>query len=310
MKNKSLLFLFCLIMSCTLQAQKTLAEKLGYGPEAKLLIIHADDLGMAHAQNKASILAMKVGMVNSASIMMPCPWVPELAEYVKENPMVDFGLHLTLTSEWKYMRWGPLASKDKVSSLINEWGYLYPDCPTFAKNAKPEHVEIELRAQIEQAIRMGINPTHLDTHMGCLVFSTPEIFETYLNVAREYKIPAMVDRFFLRASSDAIRSKMTDKDVIVEKVLSAEPKHYESGMDKYYEDVLTSLTTGIQVLLIHPGFNNAEMQGVSVDHPMWGADWRQQDFDFFTSEKCRKIMDAEKIQLITWRQIQEAMYGE
>ena len=292
-----------------LTGQPALTEKLGYGPEDKLLIIHADDLGVAHSENKASILAMKVGMVNSASIMMPCPWVAEVADFAKENPEADLGLHLTLTSEWQHMKWGPVAPKGQVASLLDSLGFFYDNCLDFGKNAKVEEAEIELRAQIDQAYKMGIRPTHLDTHMGCLVFNSPELFEVYLKLGREYEMPVMLGRFFLQAASPAFLDKITPTDIVLGKVMTASPADYESGMAAYYENTLKNLSPGINILLIHLAFNDAEMQAISINHPLWGADWRQQDFDFFTSEKCRRILKEENIKLITWRQIQEIIYN-
>ncbi len=304
----TLLLLFLSLSSLT--AQQTIAQKLGYSPDAKLLIIHADDIGVTHSENKATILAMKLGMVNSGSIMMPCPWVGEIAAFAKERPDADLGLHLTLTSEWEWMKWGPVASKDQVPSLVNSQGFFYDNCQTFGQKAKPAEVAIELRAQIEKAFSMGINPSHFDAHMGCLIFNSPEVFEVYLKLGREYKIPVMVDRFFLKASSQQFRDKMKPGDLIVEKTYTAEPKDFESGMAAYYEKVLTNLTTGVQVLLIHTAFDDAEMQALSVNHPEWGAAWRQADFDFFTSDKCRQLLKDNNIQLLTWRALQEAAYGK
>ena len=114
------------------------------------------------------------------------------------------------------MNWGPVASKDKVPSLINEFGFLYDNCLSFGQKAKVEEAEIELRAQIDQAIEMGIRPTHLDTHMGCLVFNSPELFEVYLKLGREYKIPVMVGRLFVQAASPAFKEKITKDDIIIE----------------------------------------------------------------------------------------------
>src|SRR6267142_6866999 len=136
-------------------APRTLAEKLGYPPDAKLLIVHADDLRVTHSVNAASIKALESGAVNSASIMVPCPWFPEIADYAKAHPEMDFGLHLTLTSERVYYRWGPVAPADKVSSLMDQNGYFHHDWEANAHiNAK--EVEVELRAQIERALAMGV----------------------------------------------------------------------------------------------------------------------------------------------------------
>src|ERR1043166_5299627 len=121
--NASLLritFLACLLVAftCTLSAQ-TLADRLGYPHGAKLIIVHGDDLGETHAVNAAAIKALESGVVNSASLMVPCPWFPEIADYARSHPDAAFGLHLTLTSERVYCRWGPVASGDKVPSLLD-----------------------------------------------------------------------------------------------------------------------------------------------------------------------------------------------
>src|SRR5213080_1181752 len=145
---------------------KTVAERLGYPADSKLLIVHADDLAVAHSVDTASFDALSKNAVTSASIMVPCSWLTEVASYAKDHPDADLGLHLTLTSEWKVYRWGPLESKDKVPSLLDSAGYLWPDSPTAASHIKPEEAEREIRTQIEHAIAVGIHPTHLDTHMG------------------------------------------------------------------------------------------------------------------------------------------------
>ena len=104
---------------------QSLAERLGYPKDARLLIVHADDLGMAHTVNSASFAAMKTGLVNSASIMIPCPWLPEVAVWARQHPEADLGIHLTLTSEWKLFRWGPVLPEDRVATLLDAAGYLH-----------------------------------------------------------------------------------------------------------------------------------------------------------------------------------------
>src|SRR6266478_4685351 len=106
-------------------ATKTLAERLGYPRDAKLLIVHADDLGVAHSVNSASIKAFETGQVSSGSILVPCSWLPEIAAYARAHPEADLGLHLTLTSQWSLYRWGPVLSKERVPSLLDSSGYFY-----------------------------------------------------------------------------------------------------------------------------------------------------------------------------------------
>src|SRR5262245_57187293 len=154
---------------------KTVAERLGYPRDARLLIVHADDLAVAHSVDAASFDALDKGGVTSASIMVPCPWLKEVAAYAKDHPNADLGLHLTLTSEWKVYRWGPVEAKDKVASLLDPSGYLWPETGPAVQNLKAEEVEREIRAQVEHSMAAGIHPTHLDSHMGVL-FSRPDLF--------------------------------------------------------------------------------------------------------------------------------------
>src|SRR6476660_134410 len=177
-----------LLMTSTLPAQtRTIAERLGHPKNAKLLILHADDLGVAHSENAASFDALDKGAINSASVMMPTPWVTEVVEYTKKKPNADIGLHLTFTSEWKKYRWGGLAPRDQVPSLYDPDGTFPQLTKTFVARAKVGEVEKELRAQVERAYADGLKPTHLDSHMTAL-FSTPELFRMYVGVAREYKL--------------------------------------------------------------------------------------------------------------------------
>jgi len=156
---------------------RTVAERLGYPKDAKLLILHADDLGAAHSIDAATFDALDKGVISSASIMMPTPWVTEVAAYARAHPEADLGLHLTLTSEWQSYRWGTVASADKVASLLDSTGTLAFDTDPVAKKAKLPEVELEIRAQIERARALGIRPTHLDSHMGAL-FSSPALLAT------------------------------------------------------------------------------------------------------------------------------------
>src|SRR5690242_20126964 len=181
------------VIASTLSAQtKSIAERLGYPPNAKPLILHGDDLGVAHSVNAASLDALDRGAISSVSIMMPTPWVTEVAAYAKTHPNADLGLHLTLTSEWKTYRWGSVASSNQVPSLFDSTFTLPSDVPPVVAKAKPDEVERELRAQIDRAMALGIHPTHLDSHMGTLF--TPQLVATYVKVAHDYHLPFLAMR--------------------------------------------------------------------------------------------------------------------
>src|SRR5215467_2230763 len=167
---------------------QTLADHLGYPPGTKLVILHADDLGETHAVNAAAIKSLEAGSINSASMMVPCPWFPEIADYAKSHPGADFGLHLTVTSERVYYRWGPAAPADKVPSLVDDNGYFHHDWE-HNQHVNAKEVEIELRAQIERALAMGVRPTHFDSHQYRLIVNGKELFDVMIRVAHEYKLP-------------------------------------------------------------------------------------------------------------------------
>src|ERR1700724_83811 len=128
-----------LLLSAIAVSAQTLADRLGYPSGSKLIIVHADDLGETHAVDAAAIKALEGGTINSASLMVPCPWFPEMADYAKSHPDVDFGLHLTLTAERVYYRWGPVAPADKVPSLVDENGYFHHDW-TAGTHIEPKEV--------------------------------------------------------------------------------------------------------------------------------------------------------------------------
>ena len=284
--------------------QKTIQERLGYPKDTKLLIIHADDLGVSHSENSASIHALENGLVSSASIMVPCPWFPEIADYARSHPQVDFGLHLTLTSEWKFYKWGPVTSHDKVPSLLDDRGYLNESTAAFLKNAKAEDVEKELRSQIERAKQFGIDPTHFDGHMAASI-SSPDFLQIVLKLGREYKVPVHVGRQFSQLFGFDFGKYMTENDIDVDRTIMASGPDYNKGMENFYIEQLKSLQPGLTVLLLHAAYDNEEMQAVTVEHVDYGATWTQHDVNFFTGDKCKKLLANEKIKVITWREIRD-----
>lgn len=182
--------IFILFCFHSFAQEQSYAEKLGFPKGAKVLILHVDDVGMSWDSNEGAINAIEKGVANSLSVMMPCPWVPGFLHYLKSHPETDAGLHLTLTSEWKEYRWGPLKGKPAVPGLVDKEGALWPSVEEVVKNASADEVEMEIRAQLERAREAGFEPTHLDSHMGTL-FATPQFMERYLKVGIEHKIPVM-----------------------------------------------------------------------------------------------------------------------
>jgi len=287
---------------------KTIAERLGYPAEAKLLIVHADDLGVAHSVNDASIKAFATGLVNSGSIMIPCSWVPEIAEYAKSKPQADLGLHLTLTSEWKHYRWYPLTAADRVSSLLDENGYLFLTESEAAAHAKVSEVETEIRAQIQRAAKLGIKPTHLDSHMGTL-YQTKELFAMFLKVARENKLPVRMSKEWLTRYS-YLPDLLKGDDILLDHIDSIDTSVTSEGWADYYSNAVKNLRPGVTEFVVHIANDDAEMKAISIDHPNWGAAWRERDFKFLTSDTFRKLLEENNVKLITWRDLRRLQYGE
>jgi predicted glycoside hydrolase/deacetylase ChbG (UPF0249 family) len=189
------------------QQTKTFAERLGFPKGAKVLILHVDDAGMSHESDMGVEMALTEGVSTSTSVMMPCPWVPEIVKYIKEHPNMDAGLHLTLTSEWSNYRWGPLAGKAAVPGLTDKQGDLYPSVEAVYFHATPEEIDKEIRAQLDRALSMGFKPTHLDSHMGTL-FAKEAFLQKYLQLGIEKQIPVMFpggDDLFYRSEAKAAK---------------------------------------------------------------------------------------------------------
>jgi len=295
------LFLFCAAAGMRAQ-NKTVAERLGYPADSKLLVVHADDLAVAHSVDTASLDALNKNAVTSASIMVPCAWLSEVASYAKEHPDADLGLHLTLTSEWKVDRWGPVESRDKVTSLLDPSGYLWAETLPAASNVKPEEAEREIRAQIERAIALGIHPTHLDSHMGVL-FSTPELFAVYVKVAHEYKLPFLAVR--IPSAPAQLSSILSDKDVALDSVVMANPAVHANEWRDFYVNTVNNLKPGLTEMIVHLGHNDAELQAVTLDHPDYGSAWRQRDYDFVTSAEFRKALEENHVILVKWKDLKK-----
>lgn len=285
----------------------TLAGSVASAQQApKRLIVHADDAGMCHSANVATWEAMEKGLVSSASVMLPCPWVQEFCKWARENPSYDLGVHLTLTSEWQHFRWRPVASIDTVKGLIDKEGYMWRDVRSSATNATPAEIETELRAQIERARLYGLQFTHLDTHMGTL-FARPDYFEVYTKLAKEYRVPCMLPRPTAVAEAelkgypitmDMLRAKESAGYKMLDRLVTGVPGRTYAERRVSYRNLLESLTPGVTKLIIHLAKDDAEIRAISNS---WEYRWA--DYQFWTSSEAKELLDQHNIELYTYRKL-------
>jgi len=302
-KTIKTLILLGLTLSITTGHAQNIAQRLGYAPDAKLLIMHADDLGVTHSVNSASFEAFEKGGISSSSIMVPCPWFSEVAEYASQHPEYCWGLHLTLTSEWKYYKWDGVASSDQISSLLNEDGVMYDKVIDVATNASLGEVETEIRAQIDKALASGIPVSHLDSHMGTL-FATPELFAIYVKLGKEYDLPIMVPgprippSWGLESMAGEVHYPL-DKLIMMGQMVPDWRSMYDSMLDQ--------IVPGLNEIIVHLGYDDAEMQGVMIDHPDFGAEWRQKDLDYVLSDHYQDQLKKHDIHIVSWREVREVL---
>lgn len=274
----------------------------------RYVIIHADDAGMSHSVNRATIAAMEQGIVSSASIMVPCPWFKEIAAYAKSHPERDFGIHLTLNSEWENYRWGPVAGKQAVPSLVDAEGYLWDNVPQVALSATAAEVETELRAQVQRALDFGVQVSHLDTHMGAVV-TRPDLVEVYVKLGLEFDVPV----FFLRnlgveLPDEAIRARgallMEQLDRRKLPVLDTMTQLYTNGTfeDKkaQYLQAIVDSPPGVQYLIIHCGYDDAELQAITSSNKLRDTDRR-----VFMDPEFIAAVRASGIEVVSWKQLRE-----
>lgn len=298
--------LICLLSFAPLAqaAEPTLAEKLGYKATDKILIVNGDDVGMSHSANLATIECMEKGIMRTATIMVPCPWFPEIANYAKTHPNMDFGIHLTHTSEWKFYRWGPVASKSQVPGLVDPDGYLWHHEDDVYKASNPKEALIEARAQIKKALAAGVDVTHIDSHMGTLQLNA-DYLDTYLQLAVEFDVPARMAsaETLKRFGQDGLRAKFTDKGIVFpDYFIYEELEGYKkSSVKDFWTNIIGNLKPGVTELYIHAQLPTEEAQAISGS---WKT--RAEEYEAFAKDpEIKKLIADQGIILIGYRPLRD-----
>ena len=277
-------------------------ELLGYPSDARLLIINADDFGMCHAVNEAVIQAFKDGVISSCTLMVPCPWSLHAVKLLQAIPEMPFGVHLTVIGEHPDYRWGPLTCRDEVPSLMDEAGYFYSNARAeeFLDRVDVSELEREYRAQLEWVLATGLKPTHLDSHCGSHT-RRKAIFEMTVELAHEYGLA-------LRVYGDASITRHV-AELQAQGYLTLEHKLLDSytlgttNKRATYVQLLKDLPVGLSEWAVHPGLDTAELRAIepdSLERPV-----RPTDFDFFSSEEAKAVLEAEGIIVLDYSVLQK-----
>jgi predicted glycoside hydrolase/deacetylase ChbG (UPF0249 family) len=289
----------------------SVVEQLGLPRGTRAAIVHADDIGMCHAANVAFWEDQAFGIVTSGSVMMPCPWVPEMAAWCRAHPEADVGVHLTLTSEWEGYRWGPISTCDPASGLIDKEGYMWRSVEALHRHMDPDAAAAELRAQVALALELGIDVTHIDTHMGAIAH--PELAPVYIALMREYRVPAMLPRL----SASELEAHKIDEPTgkvmahaweelsanglpVIDHLAALAEGHeletYRQGFD--------CLSVGLSHAIVHPAAPGYEVEVITRSAPQRMADYRM-----MLSPQLKTYVAEQGIHLIGYRQLRDLIRG-
>jgi predicted glycoside hydrolase/deacetylase ChbG (UPF0249 family) len=282
---------------------KSTAERLGYAADARVLILNADDFGMCHDQNEGVIRGLQEGLFTSSTILVTCPWFEEAAEFARNYPAADLGVHLTLTAEWDRYKWGPVLGRDAVPSLVDARGYLRQTVAQVYEHARLDEAEAELRAQIEKAFAAGIDATHLDSHMGTLQLRA-DYHEIYARLADEYRLPIRLAsrRRIGTEGMGAILDQLDAAGVVTPDHLVFYGPSSVAETESYWTNLIRTLKPGLTEILCHPALARYELKSCARD-----ALQREADFHYFTSDKTRQLIKDECVEMVGFRELRDLM---
>jgi chitin disaccharide deacetylase len=284
-------------------------EQLGFDEDATVAVVHADDIGMSHAANVGAFEALRSGPVTCGSAMVPCPWFAEAAARASEQPDVDLGVHLTLNAEYERYRWGPVAGRSAVPSLVDPAGHLMRTTRETVKQATVDDVETELRAQIDAALVAGVDVTHLDSHMGSVMH--PKFLDVYLRLARDYRLPVFLPRRINGFPPDdpisieaARRAAELEADGFVAfDGYCAESLGFAFGAGvEHNARRIRDLRPGLNYLICHPARAGDELSAITDTA-------HQRDFErrYYGGDEGRATLEAAGVQTVGMRALRDLL---
>lgn len=293
-----------MLIFCGMKVQgQTLAERLGYSRNDRILIINNDDAGMCHAANKATMEGMERGLISSSTIMTPCPWYNEIAAYAAAHPEKGFGVHLTLTSEWKNYRWGTVAPRNEVPGLYDGEGYMWKGVLEVYGASTPQEALIEGRAQIRKALESDIPITHIDSHMGTYQYS-PEYMKVYIQLAKEFDLPLrMPSKTTLDNLGAPDFREVCRKEGIIhpDYFIHEELEEYSTeNVAEFWTNYIRNLKPGVTEIYVHASAEGEEIRSITNS-----AAKRIRELEFFTSDDLKRLIEEEGIIVISYRPLLE-----
>ncbi len=265
---------------------------------------------MCHASAKAYSDLVDYGLISSAATMVPCPWFLKVAEYAREHPDLDLGVHLTLTSEWENYRWGPLSTRDPASGLLDEQGYFFHRSDQAQQHGEVAAVQAEIEAQLTRALQVGIDVTHLDSHMMAL--GHPKLVVPYLQLGVQYHLPILYVRMEAAEWSNLnLSDEVTQIAVslgqameavgypLVDAVTGLSLSDPSDRLERA-KAALSNIKSGITHFIIHPAVDTPELRAIAPD---WAC--RVADYQTFTSPALRKFIQDSGIQVIGYRNLKK-----
>jgi predicted glycoside hydrolase/deacetylase ChbG (UPF0249 family) len=287
-------------------------RRLGLADEDRAVIIHTDDIGMCLSSVTAFAELWEAGIISSGAVMVPCPWFLKAAAFSREHPEADLGVHSTLTCEYDVYRWGAVSTRDPRSGLTDEGGFFYQTSAEVQKHADPTFVQVELETQVQQAMRMGMQPSHIDTHMGAIAALT--LMPVYIRVAVTYRLPPLALRMdaahWQAQGMDAHTAEMTAMFTRQLEVMGIPLLDAVSGLDlgrpdnclEQAKEALAALEPGITHFILHPAKDSPELREIT-------GDWRSRvaNYETFLHPELREYIKDQGIQVIGYRALQELM---
>jgi predicted glycoside hydrolase/deacetylase ChbG (UPF0249 family) len=289
-------------------------KRLGFSSEDRVVIIHTDDIGMCHSSVAAYRDLFQIGIIISGAVMVPCPWFLAAVNLKNELPKIDLGVHLTLTSEWKTYRWGPISTRDSASGLIDGEGYFFSETEAAQQNANPAFARRELEEQIIRMLQAGLQPTHIDTHMGTIAH--PKLMNGYIELALQYKLPMMMFRRDEQAWVDfgldpdsaravvRITNQLEEMQFPLLDTMCAMTLDDPTNRMEKVKETFRNLSPGITHFIIHPSIDSAEIRSITPD-------WRSRvaDYETFRDESLLTFLNQEGIHRIGYRDLYGLISG-